>query len=624
VILAPNSRLLLLDSLKPPPGFHVDAAVGTTYTLSLDALLIPPAAWASHAVAEYVDAVDPILLANTLRLFAERTLVFHQAGFAAPFAVGYQALAPFLDEMVFPVVVAPGSTFHPKVWVLRFRNESGETGLRVLIGSRNLSLVTTWDVMVRLDSSTDEDGVIDGSPLAAMLRSLPDRSSITMSTARRAMLNDLASDLEATSFQPPAGAQSAEIFAWRGKAPTADVFPATCEHRLVISPFVGGDLLGDLPPAGQSGRSVLVSRPASLSSIATSRALDSFEAYTLQTDAAGLDDEAVSTAAEGEDPAQPLGEREARLGSDLHAKVFAFDDGERATVVLGSANATGAAFANNDEVVVRLSGSADQIGVLQILGESDAESDDDDRDLDLGMLLESWSPGDETDDPEDDGRFFDTAITAVASVGIDGTCVPAGDDLFELTLQLREQPAVPKRIGVEFSLLGRADPLPQSFLRCEPVCLELSLDAITRLVQARFSDLTGEQRDAVSVLLADFEPPPGRHVRALRALLTDKERFLRFLRFLLASSRTNFGADPTASRGASSRSRRRDYRRLLVDDGPILEQLLRLLAQHPTELRHLRAVIDEFADDQSILPPDFHQLWTAIEPLIPVDDEAPA
>ena len=74
MILAPNSRLLLLDSLKPPPGFHVDAAIGTTYTLSLDALLIPPAAWAAHAVQDRVDSVDPILIANTLRHFAERTV----------------------------------------------------------------------------------------------------------------------------------------------------------------------------------------------------------------------------------------------------------------------------------------------------------------------------------------------------------------------------------------------------------------------------------------------------------------------------------------------------------------------------------------------------------------------
>ena len=68
----------------------------------------------------------------------------------------------------------------------------------------------------------------------------------------------------------------------------------------------------------------------------------------------------------------------------------------------------------------------------------------------------------------------------------------------------------------------------------------------------------------------------------------------------------------------------RAIRRALDDDGPILEQLLRLLAQDPAELRHLRAVINEFADDESILPPDFKQLWSAIEPLIPTAEEVSA
>ena len=76
-MLAPNSRLMLLECLRPPTGFTLDAAVGTTYTLALDALLIPPAAWAVHNIGDRLDRADPILLANSLRLFAERTVVFH-------------------------------------------------------------------------------------------------------------------------------------------------------------------------------------------------------------------------------------------------------------------------------------------------------------------------------------------------------------------------------------------------------------------------------------------------------------------------------------------------------------------------------------------------------------------
>lgn len=49
------------------------------------------------------------------------------------------------------------------------------------------------------------------------------------------------------------------------------------------------------------------------------------------------------------DPGRPL------VG--LHAKVFAFEVGQQARLFLGSANATGAAFKSNVEILVELVGS---------------------------------------------------------------------------------------------------------------------------------------------------------------------------------------------------------------------------------------------------------------------------
>lgn len=129
--------------------------------------IIPPAAWAVHSIGDRLDRADPILLANSLRLFAERTVVFHQAGAASTFSGGGgELLSAFLDEMVFPVGVGRGETFHPKVWVLRFTGKDGDKGIRVLVGSRNLSLDATWDVLVTLDSGPKVDGAATGVQLA--------------------------------------------------------------------------------------------------------------------------------------------------------------------------------------------------------------------------------------------------------------------------------------------------------------------------------------------------------------------------------------------------------------------------------------------------------------------------
>ena len=410
MMLAPNTRLMLLDALRPPRGFEVDAAIGTTYTLSLDALLIPPAAWAMHAVSDRLDAVDPILLANTLRQFAERTMVFHQAGAAAPFTAGSDELSSFLDEMAFPVRVEQGSTFHPKIWVLRFRSADGEVGYRLLIGSRNLSLDSTWDVLVRLDSAPMDDGSVPATAIADLLRSLPARTTVSIPSDRSVLLESVAEDLDQLSFVPPDGCDSAEIF-WRtrnGSLPS--LFPTRCDRRLVISPFLGASGLGRLPTARRNGRSVLVSRSTSL----TQELAVGFEPFTLTTDATDVE----------------AGD-EARRGSELHAKVYAFDDGDRATVILGSANATGAAFSANDEVVVRLTGGLETLGVLQLLGEPADDINTRDE-LELADLLVEWyaADGEEADDQADDGRFFEEAIRSVASRGIaaDASILPTRTD----------------------------------------------------------------------------------------------------------------------------------------------------------------------------------------------------
>jgi hypothetical protein len=41
-MLEPDGRTLLLDALRPPLGYQLDAAAGTTYSLDLVSLLTAP------------------------------------------------------------------------------------------------------------------------------------------------------------------------------------------------------------------------------------------------------------------------------------------------------------------------------------------------------------------------------------------------------------------------------------------------------------------------------------------------------------------------------------------------------------------------------------------------------
>ena len=81
-MLEPEDRQLLLDALRPPPGFAFDRAVGTTFTLDLVALLVSPVAFAMFDV-EGEDGrmtANPIAIIEAVRRHAERITIFCQAG----------------------------------------------------------------------------------------------------------------------------------------------------------------------------------------------------------------------------------------------------------------------------------------------------------------------------------------------------------------------------------------------------------------------------------------------------------------------------------------------------------------------------------------------------------------
>jgi len=342
--------------------------------------------------------------------------------------------------------------------------------------------------------------------------------------------------------------------------------------------------------------SYLISRPSSL----TTDVAQGFSAFTLKTDLGGLD-----------------GGAETRLGSELHAKVFAFDQAEQATLILGSANATGAAFTMNDEVMVRLTGHVRTIGVEALLGTTTEELATTD-DLELIDMLEPFVPGAVDEETgEDDGRWFDAAINIVASISIAGSCAETSPEQWKTTLQLTTPVGDLGTVRVEFSLLGQWSVLPSSFAMGQPAAVETGLEELTRFIVARFSDPSSRQEAVSVVLVADLAMPDGRARRALRALLTNRERFARFLRYLLEGSVEPGFGDGEEGDDIGARRQRRRANAGVLDEGPILERVLRLLATNPAELRGLDQVIAEFAGDDDLLPEGFADLWKAIAPLIP-------
>ena len=125
----------------------------------------------------------------------------------------------------------------------------------------------------------------------------------------------------------------------------------------MVSPFVNDDFFTRVHPAPVDE---LVSRQEQLDQLEQA----TFERVKTQTyvfdDGSLADREAEAEQTSPHDPGRPL------MG--LHAKIFAFENEGRARLFLGSANATGAAFSSNVEILLELVGSKEVLGIDQLCG----------------------------------------------------------------------------------------------------------------------------------------------------------------------------------------------------------------------------------------------------------------
>ncbi len=565
--------------------------MAVTFTLDLRALLAAPAAFAitgsSGASAADAGPQEPVELLHAVRANAGKITVFSQ--------VGEIALPPsrrvfsFLERSVIPVRAPRGGVVHPKVWVLRYEQagpagQDAEQRMRVLIASRNLTFDASWDTVIRLDESANGTGV-GLAGIGDLFRGLLDAAQGEVSSEHRQRVERLSDALTSARFALPAGVDDLRVHVL-GFEPDVAPLPAAADRSLVISPFVSDDFFTAVYP---SPVDELVSRPESLDllkpetlgRISTAYAFDDGSVTDLDAD-----DQLTP-----HDPGRPL------VG--LHAKVFAFEDAGRARLFLGSANATGAAFRSNVEVLVELTGSVAHLGIDKI-----CEPDGDE--LGLRALFAAYSPAHERSDDTDDGVSLDAARRAIARLPITGL-VDDGPNGWAVTY--RTEAPLPAPDGTTITCWPLASPGNRRAI--DPgqpldVRFETTLETISGFLAFEVEAADGALTQFV-VPVPLHGLPDERDRALLRALIGNAERFLRYLLALLDEDRSGMDlldAVETVAEGTSSDA-------TSVHSLPVLEKLLRTMRRDPAKLDGLHPLVADLAADDA-LPPGFRELWDTI------------
>lgn len=631
-MLGPNERLTLFDALRPPAGFELDQAVATTFSLHLDfvaATLVALCGFgeprpsvstdpgtsgqAPRGSTEGAGTDEPIELIEAVRRASGRLTVFAQTGQIA--ARRGRLVHAWLEDVIHPVwPITPDRVFHPKLWALRFRRDN-DTLFRLLCCTRNLTFDTSWDAMVQLDGKPG-NGTVTQAGLGRMISGLCDLPPHHLDAARRSKIVSLADELAAAEWELPSGA-TALTFHPLGLefGEPADPIGASHTRALVVSPFITSTRLASIASSGADH--VLVTRPAAAAQVG-SGGLGAYDTYALDTNfdlpddgdnegAVDAGDQADSRSAiditetEYADPATEL--------QGLHAKIYVLEHQKQSTrLLIGSANATNAAFAGNVEVLTEFSFTRKELsidGVLDGIGERGLRS-----------LLTRINVGENpttATSAELLANEIDRLRRIIAQRVVDGT-VTAGDDSYrmELSVDLTQIELPGGTLEVRcwpISLLENASAQPLRPGAANKVAFELSFRGLTRFLAVRATGTLGDDEASTTFVMpsALIGLPPDRSDRLLAEMLRDPDRFMRYLMMLLSDPDSIFDGQGAVAGGFAGA--------FDVDERlpPIFEVLMRAVARHPHRLRDVGRLVKQLeVGGHEVLPPGWDKIWPPI------------
>jgi hypothetical protein len=611
-MLPPNQRELYLSALRPPPGYRLDRAIGTTYSLNLITLLSLPLSFALLDMTNDEGKLDrnPVALLHALRTYANRLTVFCQAGGIAVPAQRHSLYAHLEDAVI--QVSKEGGAFHPKIWVLRFISPDQPIHYRFLCLSRNMTGDPSWDTLLALDGEVvdRQRGFAKNHPLADFLLALPNLAADTLGGRHQQAVELLSDELRRVRFDLPEPFTDYEFFPMGLPTFRAPEVPEDARRLLILSPFLSPPFLKDI---ADEIPATLISRAESLDKIDAS-ILKKFKHVYAIIDSASGDDEAAETP----DTEAPLVESADHPSTEaahgLHAKLYLADLGWNSDLWTGSANATWAAFHNNVEFLTRLTGKKSKVGIDAFL---DGVSGSKGFSQFLRPYLISTSPPAADTAAQKNAKVAEELRSIISALPLRLVIAPEGK-LYRLSLCT----SAPAAVKINATAVAWPITLPQSAARpLAPIFSGKSIDFEVLSSQALTAFLAvmitaGRGQDSAELRFVLKLPllgaPEDRFDNLLHHVLSNPANVIRYLLFLIHHDGAQSGRitdifmpgrDPAKHRGANGASI------------PLFEELSRALATQPELLDSVQSLVDDLrktTEGASLLPPNFDAVWKPI------------
>lgn len=338
-----EDRLNYSNLLNPPLGYEVEFAIGTTYSLDLEALVGVPMALSLSEEMDSTFIENPIFILEGLRRSADKFILFSEAGqIKVPQNANF--IFSLLEGSIYEVALKNNKSFHPKVWIIKYANNEGEKLYRLLVLSRNLTFDRSWDMAVALEGNRNNKKTLKNRPLSDFITFL---LPYAKDNKKKKAMKEIISELDYVHFNSldknfknfdfcPIGING------YGKNET-DLFN-TYHNMVIISPFLSRETVEELNELSLSNASkILVTRKTEIPKL-DEELLKDFDVYALK-DLIVDGEETIS----GDNEKNDINRRQ-----DIHAKMYAKTKYNEHHIYIGSANCSNSAFYGNVEFMLKL------------------------------------------------------------------------------------------------------------------------------------------------------------------------------------------------------------------------------------------------------------------------------
>lgn len=604
-MLNPNDdRLDYGQVLAPPEGYNLDFAIGTTYSLDLDALV---GASIALGLSEDTDSdlmKNPICLLEALRATGDKVVLFCEAG-QIHMPNNVTLLYILLEKMVFQVntakrkKVAKYPSFHPKFWLLRYVDENNFPLYRVVVLSRNLTFDRSWDITFCMDGVVNRRKTLKTEPVIDFISYLAGNlSSNDNGKAKQKKIKEIMRELPYVHFELnskefedfeflPVGIKNSKggFYSTEDKA-FAPLFEDSFHEVLVMSPFLTSSVIKDFNDKNtyiNKTEYMLFTRAMSLGKLKPEDC-SNFRIFTMK-----------DTVVDGE---SAISEDDPQIQKqDIHAKVYMVRKYSDSYLYLGSLNASHNAKYGNIEFMMMLKSKNRYLNLTKLSealfsGNEEAASNPF-QEVSLNTIVS-------VDEEQEMQSALENYVKEISRMKPNAIVSVNGEN-YDVTVQFTKYEACKYKVSMSPLLSNKTEILAEN--------VQFASLQLTQLSEFyKFVITDGERTLQRVIMIPTNGLPEEREKAVVNSVVKDKECFYRYVAFLLGDNCVLSALEANNVTGMANAVITHDT----VQIPALYEKMLQTAATAPERFKEIDYLIKAISAD-GVIPEQFEELYNTFK-----------